>query len=202
MTEITTEAALRALYGEVNPRAKVKEINHLDHHCRAWLAACPFILFATSDGTRLDVSPKGDAPGFVQVEDDHHILIPDWPGNNRIDGLRNIVNDPQVALIAVIPNVRETLRINGRASIHDDRDLLARFETRGKLPITVTRIAVEEVFMHCPKAFMRSHLWNPETWPARTILPTMGEILKDHGQLNDPPETAEEQERRSLAQLY
>lgn len=202
MSRIETDEALREIYGEVNPKAAVKEIDHLDHHCRRWLALTPFILLATTDGTRLDVSPKGDAPGFCHVEDDKRLLIPDWPGNNRIDGLRNIVRDPQVALIAVVPGVKETMRINGRASIHDDEALRAPFETRGKLPITVTRIEVEEVFLHCPKAFMRSGLWDAATWPQRSALPTLGEIIKDHGELQDPPEDPAAQEARSLAQLY
>ncbi|MEM8755078.1 MAG: pyridoxamine 5'-phosphate oxidase family protein [Pseudomonadota bacterium] len=202
MSLIDTEEGLRALYGPPMEKAVLKEIDHIDGHCRAWLAAAPFILLATTDGTRLDVSPKGDAPGFVQVEDEETLLIPDWPGNNRIDGLSNIVRDPQVALIAVVPNVKETLRVNGRATIHDDEDLRARFETRGKLPITVTRIAVEEVFMHCPKAFMRSGLWDAATWPERSALPTMGEVLKDHAGLEGPPETADAQLARSLKQLY
>ena len=200
--KIDSEEALRALYGPVNPRAAVKEIDHLDHHCRRWLEMTPFILLATTDGERLDVSPKGDAPGFVHVEDDKHLLIPDWPGNNRIDGLRNIVRDPQVALIAIVPNVKETMRINGKATIHDDEALRRPFETRGKLPITVTRVAVEEVFLHCPKAFMRSKLWDAETWPERSALPTLGEIIKDHGKLEEPPEDPAAQEKRSLAQLY
>lgn len=200
--KIETEDDLLALYGPVHPLAAAKEIDHLDKHCRAWLAATPFVLLATNDGARLDVSPKGDAPGFVHVEDDKHILIPDWPGNNRIDGLRNIIRDPQVALIAVIPNVKETLRIAGRATIHDDEALRRPFETRGKLPITVTRIEVEEVFLHCPKAFMRSKLWEPDTWPERSVVPSLGEIIKDHGEVDGPPETPEAQEKRSLAQLY
>lgn len=202
MSVIENEEALRALYGPPGPRAVAKEIDHLDEHCRRWFALCPFILLATTDGKRLDVSPKGDGPGFCRVEDDKTLLIPDWPGNNRIDGLRNIVKDPQVALIAIVPNVKETMRVNGRATIHDDEDLRALFETRGKLPITVTRIAVEEVFLHCPKAFMRSHLWDADTWPERSALPTLGEIIKDHGALDGPPESPEEQEARSLAQLY
>lgn len=200
--KIETEDDLAALYGPVHPLAAKKEIDHLDAHCRRWLELTPFILLATTDGTRLDVSPKGDAPGFVHVEDDKHLLIPDWPGNNRIDGLRNIIRDPQVALIAIIPNVRETMRINGRASIHDDEALRRPFETRGKLPITVMRVAVEEVFLHCPKAFMRSKLWEPDAWPERTAVPSLGEIIKDHAELDAVPETREEQEARSLAQLY
>ena len=200
--KIETEDDLAALYGPVHPLAAKKEIDRLDAHCRRWLELTPFILLATTDGTRLDVSPKGDAPGFCRVEDDKHLLIPDWPGNNRIDGLRNIIRDPQVALIAIIPNVRETMRINGRASIHDDEALRRPFETRGKLPITVTRVAVEEVFLHCPKAFMRSKLWEPEAWPERTAVPSLGEIIKDHAELDAIPETREEQEARSLSQLY
>lgn len=202
MAVISDETALRALYGPVSPRAARKVIHQLDDHCRNWLAHCPFVILATGSGAALDVSPKGDAPGFVQVEDDTHILIPDWPGNNRLDGLSNILRNPGVGLIAIIPNVKDTLRINGRATIHDDEDLRARFETRGKLPITVTRIAVEEVFMHCPKAFMRAALWEPETWPARGTLPTLGEILKDHCALEGPVASAEEQEAELSAKLY
>ena len=200
--KIETESDLAALYGPVHPLAAAKEINRLDHHCRRWLEMTPFILFATTNGAQLDVSPKGDAPGFVKVEDDRHVLIPDWPGNNRIDGLRNIVRNPAVALIAIIPNVKETLRINGRATIHDDEALRALFTTRGKLPITVTRIEVQTIFLHCPKAFMRSGLWDADTWPERSELPTLGEILKDHTKSDAEPESAAAQERRSLKQLY
>lgn len=199
---VETEEDLARLYGPVHPLAAVKEIDHVDHHCRRWLAATPFILLATSDGNRLDVSPKGDAPGFVRVEDDKHVLIPDWPGNNRIDGLRNILKHPQVALIAIIPNVKETLRIAGRATVHEEEPLRRLFETRGKLPVTVTRIEVEEVFMHCPKAFMRAKLWEADTWPDRSTLPTLGEIIKDHGKVDGEPESADAQEKRSRAQLY
>ena len=193
---------LEARYGPIHPLAATKEIDRIDEHCRRWLSHTSFILLATSDGTRLDVSPKGDAPGFVQVEDDRHLLIPDWPGNNRLDGLRNILRHPHVGIIAVVPGVKETLRFNGAASIYDDEELRARFETRGKLPITVTRVAVEEIFVHCPKAFMRSRLWEPDTWPERSALPTLGEILKSHAGHEGPPESPEAQEKRSLAKLY
>lgn len=202
MAEIASEAALRALYGPVGPRAARKVIHELDDHCRNWLAHCPFVLLATGVGSELDVSPKGDAPGFVQVEDEKHILLPDWPGNNRLDGMSNILRNPGVALIAVIPNVKDTLRINGRATIHDDEALRARFEMRGKRPVTVTRIAVEEAFMHCPKAFMRAGLWEPDTWPAKGTLPTLGEILKDHCEMEGPVQSAEEQEAEARTKLY
>jgi hypothetical protein len=198
---ITDEASLRALYGAPSARAAAKQIDRLDHHCVAFLARAPMLFMATGDGARLDVSPKGDAPGFVQAQGESHLLIPDWPGNRRIDGLRNIIANPQVALIFVIPGAQDTLRINGRAEIHADADLRARFETRGKLPITVLRVAVEEVFMHCPKAFMRAALWSPETWPAPADRPSMAAILKDHAKLDVAPDPAEF-ERDNLASLY
>jgi hypothetical protein len=198
---ILDEASLRALYGAPSARAVAKQIDRLDRHCIAFLAQSPMLFMASGDGARLDVSPKGDAPGFVQAQGETHLLIPDWPGNRRIDGLRNILADPQVALIFVIPGAQDTLRINGRAEIHDDAGLRACFETRGKLPITVLRVAVEEVFMHCPKAFMRASLWSPETWPAPADRPSMAAILKDHARLDVAPDP-EQFERDNRATLY
>lgn len=206
MTEITSEAELNARYGSISQLASAKETDRLDDICRRWFALSPFILIATSDGARLDVSPKGDGPGFCHVADDRTLLIPDWPGNNRLDGMRNILKHPQVGVISMIPGFQDTLRVNGRASIHDDEALRAGFETRGKLPITVMRIAVEEVFMHCAKAFMRAALWKPETWPERSALPTLGEIIRVHGKLETSAEmtakTAEAQVAQSEANLY
>jgi PPOX class probable FMN-dependent enzyme len=198
---IVTEARLREIYGPPTPRAAAKQIDHLDAHCRAFIAASPFLLMATSDGTRLDVSPKGDRPGFAVVEDDHHLLIPDWPGNSRIDGLRNIVVQPQVGLIFLIPSVRETLRVNGRASIHDDRELLQACALNGRLPLTVLRVTVKEVFLHCAKAFLRSQLWQPETWPGTRPVPPMGEMIRDHAGISGPVETEAETTARYLAML-
>ncbi|MFT4828228.1 MAG: PPOX class probable FMN-dependent enzyme [Paracoccaceae bacterium] len=185
---ITDEATLRALYGAVNPRAVAKEIDRLDAHCLAFLALSPMLFMATSDGVRADVSPKGDAPGFVKADGERHVLIPDWPGNRRIDGLRNILKSPQVGLIFVIPTETWTLRINGTAEIRTDDALRARFETRGKLPITVLRVAVEEVFLHCAKAFMRAALWSPDTWPGTADRPAIGEMLKAHAALDQTPD--------------
>jgi PPOX class probable FMN-dependent enzyme len=137
---ITSEARLREIYGPALPRSLAKEMDHLDAHCRSFIAASPFLLVATSDGARLDVSPKGDRPGFVVVEDDRHLLIPDWPGNSRIDGLRNILAHPQVGLIFLVPAVRETLRVNGSATIHDDPEVLELCALNGRLPLTVLRL--------------------------------------------------------------
>jgi len=199
---ITDEARLREIYGPASPRSVAKQIDHLDPHCRAFIAASPFLLMATSDGTRLDVSPKGDRPGFVQVEDGHSLLIPDWPGNSRIDGLRNILAHPRVGLIFLIPTVRETLRVNGRATIHDETDLLAKCAHKGRLPLTVTRVAVEEVFLHCAKAFLRAQLWQPETWPDARPVPSMGEMIRDHARSDAPVESDDEMIARYARALY
>jgi len=198
---ITTETRLREIYGPATPRALVKQLDRIDDHCRGFIAACPFVLLATSDGARLDVSPKGDRPGFVVVEDDKHLLIPDWPGNARIDGLRNILAHPRVGLIFLIPTVRETLRVNGSASIHDDPELLAACAHRGRLPLTVIRIAVEEVFLHCAKALLRSKLWQPENWPEARPVPSMGEMIHDHSGHVVPVESDADMMARYVALL-
>ena len=177
---ITDEAELRALYGETHPRAAKKIIDRLDRHCLAFIAASPFVLIATSDGSRLDVSPRGDPAGSVIVEDDRHILIPDRPGNNRIDGLVNILKHPRVGTIFLIPSVRETLRVNGRATIHAEPELLGRCAMNGRAPITVLRIEVEEVFLHCAKALLRSRLWEPASWPEARPVPVMSDMIRDH----------------------
>jgi hypothetical protein len=199
---VTTEARLREIYGAVSPRAAAKQIDRLDAHCRAFIAASPFALLATSNGTRLDVSPKGDRPGFVLVENDRHLLVPDWPGNNRIDGMRNILAHPHVGMIFLIPSVRETLRVNGTATIHDQPALLDRCAHGGRLPLTVIRVAAEEVFLHCAKAFLRSKLWQPESWPATRPVPPMGEMIRDHAGIDGPGETEAETIARYRKALY
>ena len=199
---ITDETALRALYGEPGEHAKNKQITGIDAHCVKFLSLSPFLLLATSDGVRQDVSPKGDAPGFVQVEDDRAVLIPDWPGNNRLDGYTNILKNPQAGLLFLIPGMKETLRINGRASIHDEVSLRARFETRGRLPITVLRVSADEVFLHCAKSVLRSQLWSPETWPEKGALPKPGDIFRDHMKLPADFEIPEGDEMYREYRLY
>lgn len=196
---ITTEARLRKIYGPALPRSLAKEIDHLDGHCRAFIAASPFLLMATSDGVRLDVSPKGDRPGFVVVEDDRHLLVPDWPGNSRIDGMRNILAHPRVGLIFLIPSVRETLRANGIATIHDDPEILAKCALKGRLPLTVIRIAVEEVFLHCAKALLRAQLWDSASWPAERPIPSMGEMIRDHADPGRPADGPAEGDAEMIA---
>ena len=179
MAKIRDEGALRRLYGEPAGRSVAKQLDRLDPHCRAFIALSPFVLIATANAQgATDVSPRGDAPGFVAATE-RDLLIPDRPGNNRLDSLTNILATGQVGLLFLIPGVDETLRVNGRAAIHDDTGLTARFAVGGKAPRTVLKVEVEEAYLHCAKAFMRSRLWDAEAQVERSVLPTMGEMLRD-----------------------
>ena len=200
---IETEAALTALYGEISVRAGEKVLDRLDTHCRDFIAAAPFYVLASSDGQMLDISPKGDPAGAVLVEEDgRHLLLADRPGNNRIDGLKNILRHPRVALLFLIPTVRETLRVNGIATIHAEPEMLDRCLINGRRPITVIRVAVEEAYLHCAKALIRSGLWSPDSWPDSRPVPTMGEMLRDHTGQDVAFETEADMEKRYAAQLY
>lgn len=177
---IRDEAGLNALYGEIPPGAIAKEIDYIHPHYRAMIEASPFMVLATSGPGGLDCTPRGDPVGsFVQVADQHTLLIPDRRGNNRVDSLRNIVHDPRVALLFLIPGVGETLRVNGRAAISTAPDLLARFPFRETLPKTVIIVTAERVYFQCPKALVRSELWNPAKQISRKSLPSTGTILAD-----------------------
>ena len=180
MAQITTQDGLRQHYREAMGRAVEKQLDHLEKHCRHFIELSPFVLIGSSgpDG-RGDVTPRGEEPGFVHVLDDKHLAIPDRPGNNRLDTLTNLLANPAVGLLFLIPGVDETLRINGRAAIHDDEDLRARFEVKGRLPATVLVVTVDEAYLHCAKALMRSKLWDPEAQIPRNALPSIGEMLKD-----------------------
>ncbi|WP_234053247.1 MULTISPECIES: pyridoxamine 5'-phosphate oxidase family protein [unclassified Xanthobacter] len=202
MARIDTLDALRALYGSPSGRARDKVLARLDAHCRHFIALSPFVLIATSDAHgAADVSPRGDMPGFV-VTEETRLLIPDRPGNNRIDSLSNIIANAHAGLLFLIPGVNETLRVNGRAAIHDDEALLARFAVAGRPPRTVITVEVEQAFLHCAKAFMRSDLWSPLAQLPRTALPTMGEMLADQVGHCDPVETQDQMEQRYRATLY
>ena len=182
---ITEESELRGIFGEVSERAVKKQIDRLDVHCRAIIEKCPFILLGTSDTAgRCDVSPKGDYPGFIRVLDDKTIAIPDLPGNNRLDTLGNMVKNPQVGLIFMIPGMNDTLRINGKVQLVRDDELLESMAFEGKLPKLAIVVHVQEVFTHCPKAFVRSKLWSDEYRIDRSELPSFGEILRDHAGLD------------------
>ncbi|CAH2604675.1 Pyridoxamine 5'-phosphate oxidase family protein [Rhodovastum atsumiense] len=174
---IRDEAALAALYGAPVPASIAKEVDHLHPLYQEFVRAAPFVALATSGRDGLDVSPRGDGPGFVAIGDPHTLLLPDRPGNNRIDSLRNILADSRVALLFLIPGVNETLRVNGRAEISVDPDLLARFEVGGKPPRSVLVVRVETVFFQCARALMRASLWDASRHVARTALPSNGTIL-------------------------
>lgn len=180
MSRIETLEQLRTHYKAVSPRAAQKVLGRLDRHCRSFIALSPFVMLATSSAAgALDVTPRGDHPGFVAVEDDTTLLLPDRPGNNRLDSLSNVLEQPGVGLIFLIPGVDETLRVNGTAEIHVDGELRARFAVGGKVPTSVLKITVREAYLHCAKAFMRSKLWDPAAQVERAVLPTLGEMLKD-----------------------
>jgi uncharacterized protein len=192
---ITDEKDLRALLGSPSAVALKKQIAQLDEHCRAFIAHAPFMLLATSDAHgRCDVSPKGDPAGFVRVLDDTHLVIPDRPGNKRLDGMRNILSNPHVGLLFLVPARGETLRVNGRAWITRDADLLATMAVDGKVPTLAIGVEVEEVFLHCAKAFKRSGLWEPARWPDIDRLATSAKIF--HDQVKIPGMTVEDYERR------
>jgi len=200
---VTTMDALETLYGEPFGPSIVKEIDHVNVHYRAFIEAAPFFTLATSGPDGLDCSPRGDAPGFVRVVDEKTLLIPDRRGNNRIDSLRNLIHDPRVALLFLIPGVGETLRVVGRVAISTDPELRAGFVVNGKMPATVLVVSVERVFYQCPKAIVRSKLWDPATRIDRASLPSAGTILAEiSGGRIGGPEHDRGQPERIKATLY
>ena len=180
MEFITSNDQLRTHYKQVSEKAVQKELGKLDHHARSFIAKSPFVAIGSCDDEgNADVTPKGDKPGFVAVLDDVTVAIPDRPGNNRLDTWENVLVNPAVGLIFLIPGMNETLRINGTAKITADIGLREQLAVDGRLPITVLIVSVKACYMHCAKAFMRSELWRPGTWPDRSTMPTLGEILRD-----------------------
>lgn len=174
---LTTEAELEAIYGRPMEAATVKEVNWITPHYRAYIEASPYAALATAGPEGLDCSPRGDKPGFVRVHDENTLMLPDRRGNNRIDSLRNIVRDPRVALLFMIPGVGNTLRVNGRARLSIAPDLLESFAIEEKAPRSVTVIEVDAVYFQCARALVRSELWNPERHVDPKSLPSAGQIL-------------------------
>lgn len=175
---ITSLEQLEALYGAPSQRALVKELDHISPHYRTFIEHAPFVVLATCGPEGLDCSPRGDPAGFVRVVDAHTVMIPDRRGNNRTDSLRNIVRDPRVSLLFLIPGVGETLRINGSAVIVTDQALCQSFAINGKLPRSVLVVSVQRVYFQCQKALARSRLWDPDARVERSRLPTAGQILQ------------------------
>ncbi len=174
---ITTLAELEQRYGPVNERSLIKETARLTPPYRALIEMSPFVLIASSGPGGMDCSPRGDAAGFVHILDDTTLALPDRRGNNRIDTLRNIIADPRVALLFLIPGAGETLRVNGTARISVEPDLLARFAVAGQTPICVVMIAIEAVYFQCARAILRSGLWDPSRHANAGALPTVGQMI-------------------------
>jgi PPOX class probable FMN-dependent enzyme len=179
---VTTIEQLEAVYGEPYGPAVAKEIDYISAGYSKLIEAAPFVAIATGSSDGFDCSPKGDAPGFVRILDDKTLAIPDRPGNNRIDGYRNILRDPHVALLFLIPGIGETLRVNGRASISIEPNLMQSFAVNGKLPRSVLLVHIETIFFHCSKAIVRSKLWDEATKIDRKSLPSTGSIIAEVSQ--------------------
>jgi len=175
---ITTVAQLEAIYGEPSSNAVLKEIDHISDHYKAFIGKSPFVTLATCGPEGLDCSPRGDPAGFVRVHDSKTVMLPDRRGNNRIDTLKNIVRDPRVSLLFLIPGVGETLRINGRAEISVDPDLCASFKMQNKLPRSILVITADRVYFQCQKALARSRLWDPAAQVPRSELPSTGSMIQ------------------------
>ena len=202
MAKVETVAQLRTLYKAPSERAQRKQLAVLDRHCRRFVALSPFVVLASSGPNGADATPRGGPPGFVHVPDARTLLLPDWPGNNRLDALENIVQNPAVGLLFLVPGVDETLRVNGSAEIRSDASLREPFSTDGRLPTTVLVIRVQEAFLHCAKALMRSSLWAEDAKPGRGALPTLGEMLNDQLGLTGQVEPQEAMVRRYRDELY
>ena len=182
---------LREHYPQPMERSRLKVLRKLDQHCRKFIELSPFLCLGTAGENGMDVSPRGDRPGFVHVLDDTTLAVPDWPGNNRLDSLNNIVSNPEVGMLFFVPGMDETLRLNGTARITTDPDLLARWEVNGKQPKSVLVISVSEAFLHCGKALIRSRLWHDDYRIDRGELPSYGRMLKDQIDIRDSAEEIE-----------
>ncbi len=178
---ITTLEQLRALYALPAERAVRKQLNHLDVHCQRFIALSPLCVLASSggDGGMLDASPRGGPPGFVKVADAQHLLLPDAGGNNRLDSISNLLHDPRIGLLFMVPGVDETLRVNGVARLRDEPAFIDRFAGERQLPKLVIEIEVQEAYLHCAKALMRSKLWSADAQVERSVLPTLNQIIHD-----------------------
>ncbi len=203
MAKIETIERLRQIYKPAFGRSLEKELKHLDSHCQKFISLAPFVAIATQGVEGLgDLAPRGEEPAVARVLNDRTVLIPDRPGNNRLDNYSNILENPKVSLLFLIPGVNETLRVNGRGEIRDDPELLEMFTVNGKLPVPVMQGTVCEAYLHCAKALMRSKLWAPEAIVNRSVLPSMGQMIKDQTQSTAPIENQADMEARYEKVLY
>ena len=178
MKTISTLPELLSFYGEIQPRSRWKEINYINEDYRKFIEKSPFLVLATSGEKGIDCSPRGDPPGFVRVVDEKHIQIPDRKGNNRLDSLRNIIFNPNIGVIFIIPGVGETIRLSGCAKIVIDKELCESFSINEKPASSVIAIKVEKIYFQCQKAFVRSHFWEAKSYLDRNELPSTGEMIK------------------------
>jgi len=201
---ITTVDGLRDVISPPGQPALRKEIDHIDEHCRDLIARSPFLLLGTSNARgQCDVSPKGDVPGFVKVLDDRTLIMPDRPGNHRADSLRNILENPHVGLLFIIPGVEWTLRVNGGATIARDTSLRELCAVGGKAPELVIGVHVEEAYLHCPKCFIRSGVWDTDRWMSPEQQPNFAQLTRDMaGYQQVPIEVVERGLAASNAELY
>jgi len=200
IVEVGSAAELHELVGTPMERAVRKVRASLHPHHRSWIEASPYFVIATSDASgRCDASPKGDPPGSVRVLDDRSLAIPDRPGNRRVDSFLNVLSNPHVALIFLVPGRLDTLRVNGRARLVREAPFFDDLVVSGHRPSLALLVEIEEVYFHCPKASMRSALWRPETWPDPASLPSTACLAKD---VAGGPETLEELERRYSPEQY
>jgi PPOX class probable FMN-dependent enzyme len=195
-------STLRALYPAPSERARRKQLDALDRHCASFIALSPFVVLSSADAAgRLDASPRGGAPGFVRLLDAHTLLIPDAPGNNRLDSLSNIVQTGRIGLLFLLPGVDETLRVNGSACLTQDAPLLALFAADKRQPRLLIEVHVQEAYLHCAKALMRSKLWSDETRVDRSVLPTMGQMINEQTGVDAPAESQAQTLARYAADL-
>jgi PPOX class probable FMN-dependent enzyme len=200
IVEITSAEELRALVGAPGERSVKKVRASLHQHHRTWIGASPYFVIATSEASgRCDASPKGDPPGSVRVLDDRTLAIPDRPGNKRVDTFLNVLSNPHVALIFLVPGRLDTLRVNGRARLVREAPFFDDLVVNGHRPSLALLVEIEEVYFHCPKASMRSALWDEETWPDPTSLPSTACLAKD---VAEGPETLEELEHYYSPEQY
>ena len=199
---IQTADQLLAIYKAPTERAVLKELTHIDPHLQRFISLSPFLVISSGDQHhQMDASPRGGDAGFVKVLDQQTILIPDSIGNNRLDTLSNIIATSQVGLLFFIPGIDEVVRVNGRATLHTDVDLLNHFVELKNKPKLVIQVIVEAAYMHCPKAMMRSRLWSVESHQRIDAMPTLGEIIRDQTKSEDPVETREEMLKRYTPDL-
>lgn len=200
--KITSLEALRQLYAHPTERVRSKQIGFLDAHCRRFIGLSPFVVVSTCDeGCNADASPRGGDPGFVQVDGQGRLLIPDAPGNNRLDSLENIVRTGKVGLLFLIPGFDETLRVNGSASLSVAPEDIAACASERRAPKLAIRVTVQEAYLHCAKAFLRSKLWSESARVDRSAMPTIGQMIADQTGLEIPYESREEMERRYAPDL-